>query len=154
MEAIGGLIGIVVFFWLIGFIWQAGLRSVSAVARTAAGKGSLADTFNVAFRGLGTFEARLRDDNSDGIPAKEIQVEGQCPIEGEGRLGIVTSIVDKTSGELGPVISRLDFLQEPHTLVYQHTMNVGLVNQGSGFSGWVRAGVILPQVLEPPYGGS
>ena len=99
-------------------------------------------------------EVRLHDDDStDGIEAKEIQVKGLLPIKNSYRLGFMTSVFDDTTDKFEPVISSVDQFQEPHTTAYQHAVEVGPTDPGIGFISWVRVGVILPQILEPPYGG-
>ena len=60
---------------------------------------------------------------------------------------------DKTSGTLEPVISAIEGFQEPDNVVYQHSVEVGPLSPGQGLPYWVRLGVILPGILQPPLGG-
>jgi tellurite resistance protein len=52
------------------------------------------------------------------------------------------------------VISSLDSFQEPETVAYQHANELGEVSPDQGFVRWVRLGVVIPELLNPPHGGS
>ncbi len=104
--------------------------------------------------GMKPIQVRLHDDNStDGIEAKEVQVKGLLPIKNAYNLGFITSVFDNTSGEYEPVVCSIDQFQEPRTIAYQHAVEVGEVSPGIGFVGWIKVGVILPQLLTTPHGG-
>jgi hypothetical protein len=154
VEAIFGLIGLVLFWVAFNWVIRAGFGTVRAVARTASGKGSFTDNFQASVVGMKPIEVRLWEDNStDGIEAKEIQVKGLLPISNAYHLGFITSVFDDTSGKYEPVTSSIDQFQEARTLAYQHAVDVGTTEPGIGFIGWVRVGVVLPQLLGTPYGG-
>ena len=121
------------------------------------GKGSFSDNFQAAVVGMGAMEARITDvklseDVGDSL-IKEIQVKGLFPISRNCRLAFVTSLFDKTSGELEPVISGLDSFQERHTFAYQHVNELGSVEPGLGLVSWARVGAVIPQIIETPYSG-
>jgi tellurite resistance protein len=97
-------------------------------------------------------DARLGDDN-DGPFVKEIKGRGPIPIRRPTRIGFITSVFDTTSGDFEPVASAIESFQEPQTTVYQHRLEVGNVLPDQGFVDWVRIGVVLPELLEPPYSG-
>jgi hypothetical protein len=153
VEAVFGFLGIILFWVAVNWIFRAGAGTVRAAARAASGKGSFADNFQASVLGMKPIEVRLHDNSTDGIEVKEIQVKGILPIRNAYRLGFVTSVFDNTSGEFEPVVSSVDQFQEPHTIAYQHAVEIGPTEPGIGFITWVRAGVVLPQILEPPYGG-
>jgi hypothetical protein len=90
----------------------------------------------------------------DAPVAKAVQVKGLFPVSRKARIGFVSSVFDNTSGELQPVISALDNFQERHTLAFQHATEVGAVEPGSGLVGWVKVGIVLPQILQTPRGGT
>lgn len=157
MEAILAFLGIVVVWALFNLALRAGVGTVRAAARTAMGKGSFTDNFQAAVVGMGPLEARITDtkltDEPGALPLKEIQVKGLIPVNRRRRLAFVTSVFDKTSGELEPVISALDIFQEPSTTAFQHTNELGSIEPGIGLVGWVRAGVVIPEIIETPFGG-
>lgn len=153
MEAVFGLIGLILFWIVVNLVFRLGAGTFRAAARTASGKGSFADNFQASVVGMKPIEVRLRDSNVDDIEAKEIEVKGILPIRRNYRLGFITSVFDNTTGEFQPVISSIEQFQEARTVAYQHAVDVGQVDAGIGFISWVRVGVLLPQVLQPPHSG-
>jgi len=65
----------------------------------------------------------------------------------------VTSVFDNTGGSYEPVICSMEPFQEAHTFAFQHCVDIGLIEPGLGLVGWVQVGTIIPQLLQPPYGG-
>ena len=110
-----------------------------------------------AFKGMGPLEVRLIDDivgkNSSGIKAKIVEGRGLFPVQGPARVGFLTSIFDITSGGFEPVVSALENFQEPGSVIYRHRIDVGQVSPEQGFDSWVRLGVVLPNILQPPRSG-
>lgn len=158
MEAIGGIIIVVIGWAIFQWLLSAGARTAGAAAKAAMGKGSFSENMDLAFKGMGTLEVRINDthieegdDNSP--PLKEIEGKGVFPIDRTVRVGFVTSVLDNTSGEFEPVISALEAFQEPDNVIYQHQIEVGEISPDQGFVSWVRLGVILPDILQPPYSG-
>jgi hypothetical protein len=108
---------------------------------------------------IGPLEARLNskllDEADKNSPlVKEIEVKGLLPLDRKRNIGFVTSIFDNTSGEYEFVISAMDQFQEPHTRAYQYSMGLGPIEPGISVIKWMRTGVVLPQILETPYGGA
>jgi len=157
MEAIGSVI-LVVFVWiLIRLVLSAGARTATAAARSATGKGSFSENMELAFRGMGDLTVRFNDttlggDNS-GPPAKLVEAKGLFPLTKTKQIGFVTSVFDKTGGELEPVICVIETFQEPASIAYQHTVEVGKVSPDQGFAKWVKVGVVFPEILLTPFGG-
>ena len=138
-------------------IISAGARTAGAAARAAMGKGSFSENMELSFKGMSILEARLKDsrlgEEGDGPVVKEIEGKGLIPLSIATRIGFVTSVFDNTSGEYEPVISVIEAFQETGNVVYQHKIEVGNMKPDHGFLSWVRLGVILPDILQPPYGG-
>lgn len=153
MEGLLTLIGIILFFAAINWIIRIVTGTIRAAARTVVGKGSFSDNFQASVVGMNPIEVRLADVTIDGIEAKEIEIKGLLPIQNAYRVGFVTSVFDNTTGVYEPVISSIEQFQEPHTLAYQHAVDVGQVDAGVGFVTWIKVGVLLPQIIQPPYGG-
>ena len=97
---------------------------------------------------------RKIDDDGDSFLAKEIEAKGLFPINRSVRIGFVTSVFDEVDGEFEPVISLNKSFQEPENITYQHIVEIGNVAPNQGFIKWVRVGVVIPDILQPPYGGS
>lgn len=157
MEAILSIIGIFVFFAVLNIVLSAGGRAVSAVTRAATGKGSLSENLEVAFKGIGPFEIKLHDtqlSSDSGAIVKEIQGKGLFPVQKAMNIGFITSVFDKTSGELEPVLSFIEDFQEPESIIYQHRIQIGKVTPDQGFIKWVRLGVVIPDIIQPPYRGT
>jgi hypothetical protein len=153
MEALAGFIIIALCWGGFGLL----LRFIRAASRAALGKGTFSDNLTVAFKGMGPLEVRFVDTRLSQEPdaplVKEIQAKGLLPLSIPRRIGFVTSVLDDTSGSFKVVCGALAEFQEPHTRAYQHSTALGVTEPGVGFITWVRVGVVLPQLLETPYGG-
>lgn len=157
MEGIIAVI-LVFFAWiLIRLLLSAGARTVTAAARSATGKGSLSENMELAFRGMGDLTVRFKDttlgEDDSGPLAKLVEAKGLFPLTKTKQIGFVTSVFDKTGGELEPVISVIETFQEPASVAYQHTVEVGKVSPDQGFASWVKVGVVCPEILLTPFGG-
>ena len=98
--------------------------------------------------------SRLKEGDENSPIIKSIQAEGLLPISSEfNDLAVMISVFDKTSGKLEPVLSAMDTFQEPDTPVYRCVRRLGHIKPGQGFIKWVELGVIIPEIIEPPYGG-
>lgn len=158
MDAILALVAVFVGIALVRWLLSAGVRTVGAAAKAAVGKGSFSDNMELAFKGMVPFEVRCKDshlgDGHDGPLVKEIEGRGLFPVTRTTRIRFVTSVFDKTSGELEPMLSSIEAFQESDSIVYQHSGEIGSVSENQGFLNWVRLGVVLPEILQPPYGGN
>ena len=157
MEGILALIAVVIGIAFIRFLLGAGVKTVQSAGRTLTGKGTFSENMELAFNGMGPMEARFTDEKMDGKPdgtlIKKVEVKGLFPLSVGKRVGFVTSVFDETSGEFQAVISAIDGFQEEKSRVYQSRLEVGEVNPSQGFVSWVRAGVVIPDVLVTPYSG-
>ena len=147
------IIGLILF----NVIWRVFFKTVGAVGKTIIGKGNLKENMEFSFKGMQEFELKMKDirlnDDGTGPWIKEILGKGLFPIKRDTNIGVITSVFDETSGELEPVISALDIFQEPDSVAYQATTDIGRIDEGMGFVKWVRLGVAIPEVMEPPYSG-
>ena len=141
-----------------GTIIRAILRTMGAAAKSAVGKGSFSDNMDLAFKGMQPLEIRFKDghlgDDEDSLVTKEIEGRGLFPLSKATRIGFVTSVFDETGEEWEPVLSAIEVFQEPTNNVYQNVMEVGQVAPNQGFVSWGRLGIVLPDILQPPYGGN
>jgi hypothetical protein len=156
MEIIGG-IAIILIWIFAGTILNFLGMATKSVFKTATGKGSFSENLDLEMNGMGPFQVRFNDipfgDGSGAILVKEIQVKGQLPFNISTNLGFVTSVLDNTSGEYEEVLSADTDFQESKTYAYQHKIEVGIVKANVGFTSWVRAGIIIPSIINTPYGG-
>ena len=145
MEVVFALIGLVLFFGLLGAV------------SNAFGRGKSSENTELEFKGMAPLEIRFNDKwvgkTGNKFLAKEIEARGVFPVNRTVRAAFVTSVFDKTSGTLEPVISATEGFQEPDSVVYQHRAEAGSLSPGYGWPHWVRLGVILPGILQPPVGG-
>ena len=154
MSGILAIVGIFLVWFLFSWALRAGVGTIRAVARTASGKGSLTDNLQASIIGMKPIQARMQPNvDSSGIETQELQIKGLIPVTRKVRAGFVTSVLDNSAEKLEPVLSTMELFQERQTLAYQHTMELGDVEPGIGFITWIRAGVVLPQILQPPVGG-
>ncbi|TXS90794.1 tellurite resistance TerB family protein [Parahaliea maris] len=152
------IIGVIIAWVFIGQILSAGAKTVTAAGKTALGKGTFSENLELQFQGMQPFEVKLEDgnidtDDKDSPIVKQIMGKGLFPVTRPVNAACITSIFDKTSGEYEPVICVLDAFQEDESLVYQHALPIGEVKPNYGFTSWVRLGVAIPQMIQPPYTG-
>lgn len=157
MEGFLGLV-LVFFGWMaFRFLLSAGMRTAGAAAKAAVGKGSFSGNMELAFKGMGALELRFVDANfgedGDGPSFKAIEVKGLFPVNTNRHVSFVTSVFDKTDGDLEPVLCPIEVFQEPHSVVYQYSSEVGEVSPDEGYIQWVRVGAVVPDLLEPPCSG-
>jgi tellurite resistance protein len=157
MEVVMVIIVGAVGWYLFTMLVSAGTRTVGAAAKAAVGKGSFSDNMEVAFQGMGQLEARFQDarfgENEDGPAFKAIEVKGLFPVAKNRNAGFITSVFDSTGEEWAPVLSTIELFQEPDSIVYQHTSEVGNVGPDQGFIRWARVGAVVPELLQPPFSG-
>lgn len=153
MEIVLVFIGIVIF----NLVWRAFFKAAGAVGNTLVGKGSLKENMEFSFKGMQPFEFKLEDvhlnEDGTGPKLKAVMGKGLFPLEYDANIAVVTSVFDETGGELEPVISALDSFQEPDSVAYQAKNDIGYAKSGTGFIKWVRLGVAIPDLIEPPYSG-
>ena len=157
MEFIGTLILIWLGIWLLGAIANFIGSLFGSATKAIAGEGSFKENMDLSLNGMGALEAKLKtmnlNDDGTGPVIKEISGKGLLPIKAVTNLSFITSVFDATSGEYEAVISSLDSFQEADSPVYQHEVKIGKIDSDQGFISWVRLGVIIPDILQPPYGG-
>lgn len=168
MEAIIGIVGVVVCIVVIRIVFTfiinlfftgigAAAKTVGAARKAVIGDGTFKENMDLSFKEMQSFELKMEDvrlhDDGTGPWLKEILGKGLFPISRDTNLGVITSVFDETSGELEPVISALDDFQEPDSVAYQASTDIGDIEVGMGFVKWVRLGVAIPDLIEPPYGG-
>jgi tellurite resistance protein len=158
MEAILGIIGFIIVWRLGLWLLSAGARTVGAVGKAAMGKGTVSENMDLAFKGMGEIQFRLKNrhlgENGEGPLAKDVQVKGLIPIHETINLGFIISVFDETDGDFEPVLSAIDTFQEKDSVVYQHISEVGEISPNQGFIEWVSVGVVIPVIIEPPYKGN
>ena len=140
------------FLVFIGVMWLIFKIAGALNSADSSGGGSGSSSSQMSALQL-RFSDKKLGDKGDGMLAKEVEALGLIPLRQELRIGFITSVFDKTSGELEPVISSMEVFQEDSNIIYQHTVEVGRVPPNQGFVKWVRVGVVLPGILQPPYGG-
>ena len=159
MELILGFIILGIAAWIIFIIFSAVARRITGASeKSAKGEGTFSENMRLAFRGMGPLEARIVDTTlGDYVraPVKAIEVKGLFPVNTIRQVAFVTSVFDESSGELAPVLSAIDIYQEPDSTAYQHSIKVGQeVSPGQGFGHWTQAGRVIPNILQPPVGGT
>ena len=157
MEGILTLILIWLGFAFFGTIVSAVTRTVGAAGKAATGKGSFKGNMDLAFKGMSDFDIQIIDkplnDDGSGPRIKDIQGKGLFPLSHTKNIGFMISVFDETDGELEPVIAAIETFQEDDSVVYQHSTAIGKIEPNQGFIDWVRLGVVIPDILEPPYSG-
>ncbi len=134
------------FLLIIGAAWW-GISAINAASNRGSHSANVR-TFEIRMN-----DAKIDEQDDDSPTFKEIKGIGMFPIKHASRTGCTTSVFDSTSGKLEFVISALEPLQEPESIVYQHQVEIGEISPLHGLRSWSRLGVILPDILQPPYSG-
>ena len=152
MELIGGIIAVVVFWVgvqfvlnLIGHGMRAGGR---AVKKAVTGK----ETY------FGPPQLKFIDDTHEETDwsIKKIMFRGRLPNTRDMNISFAISAFDVTDGEgkYRPVTSIVEAAQEETTICYHMSDKIGRVGEGSALTDWVQLGVIIPELIQPPYSGN
>lgn len=157
MEGFLTLIFVIIGWAIFQSLLSAGAKTVGAAGKAVLGKGSFAENMDLAFKGMEEFQVQLKDsnlnDDGTGPVVKEIEGKGIFPLSRKTNIGFVISVFDATDNELVPVLAAIETFQEEDSVVYQHGTILGEIEQSQGFVRWVRVGVVIPDILQPPYGG-
>jgi tellurite resistance protein len=157
MEGFLVIIAIVIGWATFKAFLSAGAKAVGAAGKAVLGKGTFSENMDLAFKGMQEFQVQFKDtrlnDDGSGPLVKEIEGKGLFPLLRKTNVGFVISVFDATSEELAPVLSVIDTFQEEDSIVYQHGTAIGGIELNQGFVRWVRVGVVIPDMLQPPYAG-
>lgn len=157
MDAIFGIITIVVVYAGIIFGLRALRSGVSAGFHTLTKGGNIVDNFRYEFKGMGPFESKIElttvplGDRT--VRAYQISVRGLINATYKTDLGLQVSILDQTGGKSQFVLSSLDWQQEPATTAFEIYTDAGAIQPNQGFRDWVKIGLVFPETLIAPYSG-
>ena len=153
------IIIVVLLFIFGGAIWNAITSAGSSAIKASQGKGSFSENMRAQQHGLDPLSIRKESfqagEDGDGFLAIGIEIKGEIPVSRTCQLGYITSVIDVTDEENSQIVlSELETFQEPESRAYQYVQKAGTINPNEGYISWVRAGVVLPDVLYPAYGGN
>ena len=135
MEVVIGIILLFVAWGIFRWLLSLGAGTVVAASRAAKGQGSFSENLSAQFRGMEAFEAQYiweEVGDKEKYRAVEIQGRGVVPIRRRTNIGFVTSVFDTTGEEAAPVLSVIDSLQEPNSVVFQNHVGAGYVEPNQG----------------------
>jgi tellurite resistance protein len=105
----------------------------------------------------GPLQMKLDGEEVDGTLRYRPMFRGDVPVVSEQSLAISLVLRDVTNydddEEFWPVISLLEQLQEESTISFEFRQDTQ-ARPDTVWSEWVRHGVILPEMLQPPFSGS
>lgn len=157
MEAIGVIILIWIGWAIVSSVISAGARTAGAAGKAALGKGTFSENMDMAFNGMGEFEAQLVDtflgDDDSGPKFKAVQCKGLIPVSRKTELGVMISAFDSTGEDWKPLLSSLDNFQEDSSIVFQHFSELTIADANQGYGSWVQVGAFIPDIVQPPFGG-
>lgn len=151
---------IIAVFIFGGSILNAIFSTASAVTRTVVGKGSFNENMGNQFKEMGPFEVKIRKSKIepsvvDSPEVFHIEAKGLIPhVTKKINIHFVTSVFDASGEELLPVISVIDDFQETGSVIFQSIVDAGSVTPKTGFTSWVKVGVVIPSMLIPPNSGN
>ena len=160
MDGILSIVGALLVIVALNFGIKILFSTLRASGRALVGKGSFSDNFQAAFAGMSALESRIitktLNEDGSGLAVQEVEVKGLFPPAAStfSEASFFTSVFDETSGQFEPVLSFIDDLQERDSRVFQYQAPVGRVLADQGLISWVRAGVVIPEFLQPPYSGT
>lgn len=90
-----------------------------------------------------------------GWTVKKIMFRGRLLNDRDMNLSFGLSAIDVTDGKENykPVFSVIDAAQEENSICYYMANDFGYVNVGASVTDWIQLGVIIPELLQPPYSG-
>lgn len=149
MEAIFGIIGIFVGYYIVIAIIGASARAVGrGVKKVVTGK----DTY------FGPPQLKFVDEKHEGtdIVFKKIMFRGSISATRTMSVGYSISAFDATNGDddLSFLISLTDQAQEPDTVCFGIMNDLGQVSEGDAFTDWVQLGAIVPDLVQGPKSGN
>jgi uncharacterized tellurite resistance protein B-like protein len=169
MEAIWNIVVFIGSMFLIGVVFGIGaalLRYLlgrlnlvfSASTKTITKGGSFTENINEIEQSNEPLKMRMREaplsEKEDSLMVLAIEVIGVLPNANKKRLGFYTSVLDVDGEQRSPVVSAIETFQEEKSRAYQSFVNLGEVSGNQRFVRWIRAGVVITDILQPPYGGS
>lgn len=147
MELILTLIGLFAFGFIINLIGQGMRAGGRAVKKVVTGK----ETY------FGPPQLKFVDDKHEktGWLIKKIMFRGRLPNTRDMNISFAISAFDVTDGEgkYRPVLSIVEAAQEESTICYYMCDDFGRVGEGSSLTDWIQLGVIIPELIQPPYSG-
>ena len=106
---------------------------------------------------FGPPQLKFVDDNHEetGWLIKKIMFRGRIPNTRDMNISFAISAFDVTDGEgkYRPVLSVVEAAQEDSTSCYYMSGDFGRVGEGSSLTDWMQLGVIIPELIQPPYSG-
>ena len=149
MDAIVAVILIGVGYYIVISIIGAGARAVGrGVKKVVTGK----DTY------FGPPQIKFIDEKLDGTGTifKKVMFRGNISVPRPMNVASSISAFDATDGDndLHFLISMVEQAQEPGSICFGMTQNIGLVREGDTFTDWVQLGAIAPDLVQGPKSGT
>ena len=148
MELITLLVGLFIFWSVVRFVFGLLGAGARAVHSTVTGKENY----------FGPAQLKFVDETHEttGWKVKRIMFRGAMPNHRDINISFALSAFDVTGGDdsVKPVFSVAEAAQEDNTICYQMNGDFGRVGAGSALTEWVQLGVVIPELLQPPYSGS
>lgn len=102
-------------------------------------------------------ELKLLDEKlpDSEVNIKKIQLRGRLNNSRAMDLSYSISAFDITEGEDNkmPILSYIEQAQEEETICFHLSQRIGEVDPGSYLPDWVNVGVIIPDMVQPPFSG-
>lgn len=158
MEAILGIVGLVIGVAVFRMAISAIFTTLGAAGKTLVGKGDFKGNMELGFKGMQSFDVQVIDSTFESenvsLPIKQIQCKGLFPVSKPVKASMVISVFDESGEELVPVLAAIENFQEQSSPAYQTISEIGLIMDNQGFTHWVNVGGIFPEILEAPYSGN
>ena len=107
---------------------------------------------------LGPPQVKFLDEKIEGsdIIFKKIMYRGKIPVSRSMTVGYAVSAFDATAGDddLKIVIALMDQQQEPETVCFGMSGEIGNVDVGDTFTDWVQLGAIAPELIQAEKSGN
>ena len=157
MEAIIGIIFLVIIFVVINMAISGAKAGAKATYNAATGKTSFSEGFKDSFLGMQELQIRVIEDiqtiGNDNFEVYRVQAKGIIPFVQGMDLTFSTSIIDTTDENNKPVICLLDTFQEKNSRVYLNQRRYGVIDQEIGWKDWSEIGIAIKDTLVAPKSG-
>lgn len=94
------------------------------------------------------------DPDADNLQMIGVDFKGMLPLSRPTNVSFVTTAMDVTDpDEPKPILSYLEALQEANTITFQQSIELGHQDPGDCAMDWIRAGIVLQDLVTPPSSG-
>lgn len=149
-------IGAIIVLFLIAFLWGIVVNVIGWGANAAGRSIKKAVTGKETYFGPAQLKLLHEMGENSKFTVKRIMFRGAIPNDRPMRLSYTLSAFDITdsTGPWRPLFSFVEAAQEPDTICFQASGDLGHLNTGMAMTDWVQLGIMIPEFVQPPESGN